>query len=110
MFSESDRHDVVEVTPSTVDDVYMTTEEVAARWRMDVRNLANMRTDGEGPPFTKPGGGRVLYKMSDILACEARSTRGFSWSKLSKALDAYPRLNASERDRLLDHLKKALKA
>lgn len=101
--------DVLEGTPSTLDDVFMTPEELAQRWRIDVTSLSNLRSRGDGLPFTKTTG-RVLYKVADVLACEARGVRGFSWAKLASAVDSFDGFR-SPRDRaaFLEHVRKALK-
>lgn len=51
----------------------LTADELAARWRMNARTLANWRTAGKGPAYVKLGEGRqtrVLYREEDVLAFE----------------------------------------
>jgi predicted site-specific integrase-resolvase len=48
--------------------------ELARRWRMSERTLERWRWLGQGPVFIKAGG-RVLYRMEDIEAFEARQLR-----------------------------------
>jgi excisionase family DNA binding protein len=97
--------EIIETTPPTEDDLYMTPEEVAQRLRCDVSTLANLRARGEGIPYVKPFGGRVLYKMADVLAVETRGFRGFSWARLAAALDKFEDLKPGQCAKLLAHLK-----
>jgi hypothetical protein len=58
---------------STTQDQYITTAELAARWRMAIGSIRNMRTAGRGPKFVKIGHGwsaHVRYRLSDVLAYE----------------------------------------
>lgn len=50
---------------AAIDDVFLTTEEIAKRTRVAESTLANQRNQGSGLPFTKFGG-RVLYRQSDL--------------------------------------------
>lgn len=54
---------------------FMTPKELSERWngRINVRTLANWRSNGTGPKFVKVGGA-VLYRKSDIDAYENNST------------------------------------
>jgi DNA-binding transcriptional MerR regulator len=54
---------------------YLTPAEVAERYqgKVTVRTLANWRSTGISPPYTKLNG-RVLYPLEDLLAWEARRT------------------------------------
>lgn len=112
MLSEARQdYDVIEASPPSLDDVFMTPQELAGRWRCDVNTLANLRARGEGLPFIKRGmNGGVLYKVADVLAFEARGTRGFSWSRLETAIDtfAWPAGFKGRQD-LIDHLKAAMR-
>ena len=50
---------------------YMTPAQLAARYHgaISVRTLANWRSKGEGPAFTKIGG-RVLYSLAAVVSWE----------------------------------------
>ena len=113
MFSERDEKtaDVIETSAPTLDDVYMTAAELAARWRCDTRTLDNLRARGEGLPFIKRGqNGGILYKVADVLACEARGSRGFSWSRFERAVDTFAGFRTSQdRAKFIDHMRAALK-
>lgn len=54
---------------------FLSPAELAARWehRVCVRTMANWRTQGNGPRFTKIGG-RVLYPLKDVEAWEHAGT------------------------------------
>jgi hypothetical protein len=99
----------IEATPVHRDDVYMTTEEVAARLRISPLTLANQRTAGEGLPHVKVTG-RPLYRMADILAAEQDGLRGFTWAALDKALSTAPGIAPANLQAVLDHVRKVLKA
>lgn len=49
--------------------------ELARRWRKSVRTLQRWRAEGYGPPHILIGG-TIHYRVGDILAFEARQTRG----------------------------------
>lgn len=57
------------------DEPLLTPEEVAARYKgkLSVRTLANWRTSGGGPDFTKVGG-RVMYPLSAVREWEQKRT------------------------------------
>jgi hypothetical protein len=111
MFTESDSMapEFLESSPPTLDDVFLRPDELAARWRVDVNTLANLRARGEGLPWVKLGGG-VRYKVADVLAAEASGARGFSWARLTAALEAFDGLSSEQREALLKHLRKAFKS
>lgn len=52
---------------------FLTTPELAERWHLSKGYLVNMRWAGEGPPYVKLGG-RVLYRLGDILKYEEART------------------------------------
>lgn len=49
--------------------VYLTSAQLAERWQSDTGTLANMRSQGRGPDYTKPAG-RILYDIHDVLRYE----------------------------------------
>lgn len=55
--------------------VWLTREQVAARFQLSVITLAQWATHGEGPKFRKFGG-RVRYKVADVEAWEESQTAG----------------------------------
>jgi hypothetical protein len=56
---------------------YLTPQELTQRYKgvVTLRTLANWRSTGEGPQFTKIGG-RVLYALLAVKAWEARRRIG----------------------------------
>lgn len=47
----------------------LTTEELAARWRISPRTLERWRHQDQGPPWLILGG-RLRYRVADIVAWE----------------------------------------
>lgn len=64
--------------------LYLTPKEVSDRYkgRISVRTLANWRTSGDGPKYTKIGA-RVLYHLSAVEEWEKKRTIGNSSGKNS---------------------------
>lgn len=60
-----------------MDGHYLTPKELSERYKnkITIRTLANWRSSGEGPKFTKIGG-RVLYHLDKIMEWEAKRTKG----------------------------------
>ena len=58
-----------------MDKEYLTPSELVARYKskITIRTLANWRSLGISPPYTKIGG-RILYRLSDILEWEKKRT------------------------------------
>jgi hypothetical protein len=56
---------------------YLTPAEVVDRYqgKVSTRTLANWRSAGTSPPFTKIGG-RILYRFTDLIEWEKRRTVG----------------------------------
>lgn len=52
-----------------VDRAYLTSKEVADRWRLSDKTLANWRHAGKGPPFIRVGS-RALYPIEGVNAWE----------------------------------------
>lgn len=52
---------------------FLTSKEVADRWRLSDQTLANWRSAGKGPPFIRVGT-RVLYPIEGIHAFEKLDT------------------------------------
>lgn len=48
--------------------------DLAARWRISPRTLERWRWTGEGPSVMKLGG-RVIYRLEDVLAFENQELR-----------------------------------
>lgn len=52
-------------------DGYLTPTELASRWKdlITLKTLANWRSQGDGPAYTKIGG-RVMYRLFDVIKWE----------------------------------------
>lgn len=57
------------------DKQFITPGDLSDRWggRINIRTLANWRSNGSGPKFLKIGGA-ILYRVSDVESWEARNT------------------------------------
>ena len=53
---------------------HLTQDQLADRWQMSPRTLERWRWLGEGPRFLKLGG-RVIYRLEDVKAYEAKQLR-----------------------------------
>lgn len=51
------------------DRLYLTSKELAHRWRLSEQTLANWRHARKGPPFVRIGG-RVLYPLASLTDYE----------------------------------------
>lgn len=58
--------------------VYLTTAELAERWRKSPATLRNWRFRGTGPAYLKPSGkrGEALYPLESVVAWEDRHLKG----------------------------------
>lgn len=50
-------------------EIYLTSFDLAQRWRMTIGGLRNMRNQGRGPASVRIGG-RILYRLADVEAYE----------------------------------------
>ena len=56
------------------ESVHLTTAELARRWGVSPGTLANHRSAGTSIPYLSLfGGARIVYRLSDVLAAEARA-------------------------------------
>ncbi len=53
---------------------YLSTIELAKKWRMHPVSLTNWRTKGKGPHYLKLGG-KVLYPVTEVLKWEQAHLR-----------------------------------
>ncbi len=56
-------------TDEVTDRVFMTTEDLAIRWRKSPRTLENQRGSGVGAPYYRLNGS-VLYDLNDVIKFE----------------------------------------
>lgn len=55
----------------TSEVIYLTTTQLAERWQLDYRTLANWRTQRKGPKFLRFGS-RVRYPMEAVIEYEGK--------------------------------------
>lgn len=60
-----------------MNEEYLTPVELVARYKgaITIRTLANWRSSGDGPAYTKVGG-RVLYSIAAVMNWERQRTLG----------------------------------
>jgi len=63
------------MTNLSVMDLLLTPRELAERWQMSEKTLANHRSGGMGIPYVKLGSA-VRYHLSDVIAFEKRVVAG----------------------------------
>jgi len=84
----------------------VTPDELAKHWRMSRDYLANVRRAGRGTPFVKLPTGRVLYRLSDVLAAEQDGVAGdMTLARIDLALSVMRGLPAETRVAIIEHLK-----
>ena len=64
-----------EQTLDTPSQRHLTQADLASRWRLSPRTLERWRWLKQGPAYLKIGG-RVVYRLPDIEACETAQLRG----------------------------------
>lgn len=63
--------------------ICFTQKELARRWTISHRTLERWRWTGEGPSFMKIGG-RIIYRLEDVLAHEQAQLRRPAGSPLAR--------------------------
>lgn len=91
----------------TIDDIYLTAPEVAARHRKTVETLANERSRGDGLAWTKIGG-KVLYPAAVVIEAENNGLTGFSWSRFEDAVRSCPDVTPGMANSIIAHCKRKL--
>lgn len=89
--------------------VHLNQVELARHWQMSPRTLERWRCEGRGPRYVKIGG-KVLYRLEDVLAFEKNGLRAAGHERVEipqapvapKPAD-HPRNNAKAR---LPHARK----
>jgi hypothetical protein len=99
----------VEPAPATADDIFITTAELAQRWRMKKGSLINQRYTDQGIPRVRLPCKKTVYRLADIVAAEERGGRGFSWYEAEIALMKKPGMTTAFCKELIDHLRATLK-
>ncbi|MFA5900857.1 MAG: helix-turn-helix domain-containing protein [Hyphomicrobium sp.] len=87
---------------------FLTTEEVARRWRFKTASVANMRHNGTGPAFVKVGHS-VRYRSREVTDFELYGHGGgLDFDLVAAALATCPDLTANERKAIEAHLHRVL--
>lgn len=73
---------------TTTPETFLTVVELSARYggNVKIRTFNNWRTVGGGPPYLKIGG-RVLYRLSDVIEWEN--------ARIARSTSEYPRHEVS---------------
>ena len=77
MLNAQDHDDTKEHKPvpeqeSITNTPHLTSKDLAVRWSVSIGHLANCRSNGAGPDYLRLGG-RVAYRLADVLAYEEQS-------------------------------------
>ena len=57
-----------------MEDLFLTPQALAERWKLEPDTLSQWRWNGRGPIFLKIGR-RVLYRLSDVLCFEEKNVK-----------------------------------
>lgn len=99
------------ITRATLDaELFLTTAELAERWRISVHTINGWRARSEGPEWVKLETGTVLYRASVILAWEANGARGLTVPRVVESIQAFTGLDATTKAALAEHVRSALTA
>ena len=90
------------------DEMLVTPQELAARWRVTDDSLANLRSRKMGLPFVKLPSGPIRYRVSDILAAELEGYRGVTIQKVAEAIRTVPDLDGRTVNRIVNHVTSVL--
>lgn len=83
-------------------DTLVPSARLSERWGYSEYYLANARRRGGPIPWIKLPGGRILYRMSDIMAAELGGVRGpVTTAQACEWLAAQTWLPAADRERLV---------
>jgi hypothetical protein len=69
-------------------EIYLTQNELAERWKCALSTIKSMRDKGELPFFTPPGSVRILYPIDQIVLIEIKNTENTKREDLLKVLPA----------------------
>jgi hypothetical protein len=91
------------------DALFLTTEELARRWRYSYGSVCNMRRLGTGPSFVRLPGGAIRYRVSEVLAYELHGHGGgLTMERVAAALATCPNINLAARQKIEEHLRLTL--
>lgn len=89
------------------DDVFLTADEVASRWRYATQYVNNMRRNRRGPAFLKLGSnGAIRYRLRDVLAYEIDGQcRTLTQERVAAAIASFPGLDPTKAAELAAHVR-----
>ena len=91
-------------------ELFLTTAELAERWRISVHTINGWRARSEGPAWVKLETGTVLYRASVILEWETSGARGLTLPRVIESIQAFTGLDATTKAALAEHVRSALTA
>lgn len=94
---------------NVLDDVLLTADEVAQRFRLTVDTLSNQRRANVGLPFVKFETGAVRYRASDVIAYQIHGSAGpVTLNEVELAISAASDVPEHYRVRVLETVRAAL--
>lgn len=94
-----------------LDGHFMTSQELAERWRYTDDHLSNLRRGGKGPPYTKLMNGAIRYRVADVIEAELAGSAGpVSLDEILLAVSACASVPAEARVTIIEHLRGAFRA
>lgn len=91
------------------DDKYLTTDELAERWRVVPNTVITWRARNIGPPYFKaPGTNRALYRLREILELEDACRMGLTASLVEDTIKATPGIDPYLLDNVWDHFRTSM--
>ncbi len=69
----------------TPPDKYLSDPQLCEKLHVTPRTTARWRASGEGPPFVRAGGARILYRERDVETWLAARTYAHRAAEMSKA-------------------------
>lgn len=89
--------------------VYLTTTEVAKRWRYSRHQLEGWRRAGKPPVYVQLPSGKVLYPLSEIIGAEIAGLKGpLTLDEVCLTVSACPSISEADRAKVIAHLRAAL--
>lgn len=103
--ANTDQQALAKAVQNVMDDAYLTATELGDRWGYSQSTIANQRCQMIGLPFTKLPGGKVMYRMSDVIAAELAGYTGAESPSVASAIESFPGLDPKTRKELVRHIK-----
>ena len=89
-------------------DRFVSSAELAKRWHYSENHMSNMRRRGKLLPYIRLPGGRILYRLSDVILAELGGVNGpITLDQTLIFLSALHWLDPVTRKHLADEFRKA---